>query len=316
MLRRIWFFCVSILCFTSSGYSQSLDTAEIGIFITTLYDFNVGEGSYNTEFWIWAVHKNPEREFKENLEVKKAKSLIWSNYYSEVKEDKIWMNKKAYAKIIQDWDMKHYPFDKQQLAINIEETSEDASTVYYLADMKNTKIDSTLTLEEWDINGIRTEQLTGVYSTTFGDPTLEGKSEYSGVITHIDISRKSSWTLFIKITTGLYVSFLISLLVFGINPPDSESRISLAVGGLFASVGNKYITEGIVPTSTQNTLIDNLHNVTFLFILLIVLLVILSNNYYLKGKSLISKKIDKYGSICMILGYIGINVILILQALG
>lgn len=68
---------------------------------------------------------------------------------------------------------------------------------------------------------------------------------------------------------------MISLMVFRIKPREPESRLGLAVGGLFAAVGNKYIVEGIVPpNTTQNTLIDTIHNVTFGAILIIVIMTI------------------------------------------
>jgi hypothetical protein len=128
------------------------------------------------------------------------------------------------------------------------------------------------------------------------------------------MTRLSSWILLIKMTTGLYVAFLISLLVFTILPPDSESRIGLAVGGLFAAVGNKYIVESIVPTSTQTTLVDNLHNVTFLFILIIVAAVIYATNIFVKGKEERSKQVDRIAFGLILVSFIVINFFLISSA--
>jgi len=56
----------------------------------------------------------------------------------------------------------------------------------------------------------------------------------------------------------------------------TDPRFGLCVGGLFAAVGNKYIVEGIVPSSNVVSMLDNIHNITFVYILIIISLSIFS----------------------------------------
>jgi hypothetical protein len=117
--------------------------------------------------------------------------------------------------------------------------------------------------------------------------------------------------------TGAYVAFLISCLVFFLSSEYQDSRFGLCVGGLFAAIGNKYIVESIVPTSTTNTLMDNVHNLTFSFILLVVLITMISLNLFHTGdekKIRLSKKIDRTCFYAIISIYAIINFILIYEA--
>jgi hypothetical protein len=279
---------LTIIClffFNFNFLSAQKDAAKVGIYITNLYDFNLADGSYVAEFWTWALYKNDKLDFKETQEITKSKKTAFSNYFLQKKNGFNWAQKKCTTTVLQDWDVRNFPFDNQTLNINLEESMLDTNSIIYEADINNSKISDALSLDEWHVDTFSLNSTNVRYNTTYGDPELTGESVYPSVCATIKLTRQHSWTTFIKLVTGLYVAFLISLMVFRIMPPDSESRIGLAVGGLFAAVGNKYIVETIVPTTTQNTMIDNIHNVTFGAILVIVIMTIyISRLYYEEQK--------------------------------
>ena len=94
---------------------------------------------------------------------------------------------------------------------------------------------------------------------------------------------KNSWLSLFKLITGVVVAFFISCLVFLIKPTNVDPRFGLCVGGLFAAVGNKYIIEGTVPSTNTITMLDNIHNLTYVLILLIILVSIFSLKLFEKG---------------------------------
>jgi hypothetical protein len=282
MKNIITLFCLFFL--TQPVLTAQKDSVKIGLYITNLYDFNLADGSYVAEFWTWCLYKKDSLDFKETQEITKSKKTAFSNYALQKKGGLNWAQKKCTTTVLQDWDVRNFPFDHQVLTINLEETILDTTAMYYVADTFNSKINESLSLDEWHIDGFKIKTASVRYNTTYGDPELTGQSVYPAVCATVNLTRQHSWTTFIKLVTGLYVAFLISLMVFRIMPPDSESRIGLAVGGLFAAVGNKYIVETIVPTTTQNTMIDNIHNVTFGAILLIVIMTIYISGLYFNQK--------------------------------
>lgn len=259
--------------FTQVSFAQK-ETVKVGVFVTNLYDFNLADGSYVAEFWTWSLYKNNNLSFKESQEISNSKKITFSNFLLQKKAGLNWEQKKVTTTIIKDWDAHYFPFDKQVLTINLEENFLDTSAIDYIADSNNSGIKDNLVLEDWKINSFEIKPNKIRYNTTYGDPEIKGESFYPAVCATIALTRQHSWATFIKLVTGLYVAFMISLMVFRIKPPEPESRLGLAVGGLFAAVGNKYIVEGIVPTTTQNTLIDTIHNVTFGAILVIVIMTI------------------------------------------
>ena len=152
------------------------------------------------------------------------------------------------------------------------------------------------------------------YNTTYGDPTLQGESVYPSVKMNLYLSRTHSAVTLMKLITGVLVAFLISVLVFFIKPADTETRIGLAVGGLFAAVGNKYIVESVVPTSTQTTLVDYVHLATFAEILFIILMIIIIGYQYYSEREAQAVRLEKFSfwisliSFSGVLGYLLLSV--------
>jgi hypothetical protein len=122
-----------------------------------------------------------------------------------------------------------------------------------------------------------------------------------------------------KMLTGAYVAFFISSLVFFISSENQDSRFGLCVGGLFAAIGNKYIVESIVPSSTTYTLMDNVHNLTFTSILVMVIVSIVSLHFFESGdpkKIKLSLKIDRIVFYTIVALYALTNIFLVQLALN
>lgn len=305
MTRQHIFTC--LLIFGQTFLFSQKDTVKVGLFVTNLYDFNLGDGSYVAEFWTWSLYKNDSLSFEGTQEITKSKKTAFSNYNIEKKGNLNWSQKKCTTTVLQDWDVRNFPFDRQKLFINIEDALLDTTDLLYVADVENSKAYDGLSLEEWRMDSFKVEAANVRYNTTYGDPELAGESVYPSVGATIFLTRTHSWTSFIKLVTGLYVAFLISLMVFRIMPPDSESRIGLAVGGLFAAVGNKYIVQDIVPTTTQTTMIDNIHNVTFGAILIIVIMTIYISRLYFHQREDRAMQVDRLSFWSILIAFLVFN---------
>jgi hypothetical protein len=270
------------------------------------------------EFWTWSLYKNKDLSFDGNQEVTGSKKTQFSNFLLTQKGDTYWAQKKCTTNILHDWDVRHFPFDRQHLTINLEDASLDVNALMHVPDVENSKMNGSLKLDEWNIDSFSTRQNLVNYNTTYGDPTLHGESTYSAVSCDIYLTRLHSWVTFFKLVTGVYVAFLIALLVFRVQPPSSESRIGLAVGGLFAAVGNKYIVESVVPTSTQTTLIDLIHLATFGAILVIVMLTIWITRLDLDVDDNAEEIaiLDKRAMIGTFISYLLLNIFLIYRSLS
>lgn len=298
------------LC-TNSIYSQK-DTITIGAYIKSLYDFNLTDNSYKTEFWVWIKsNKNSTLDSLPNqIEFINAKTSpqIEAASTTSSKGKLNWYGAKYIAEFQKNWDVTSFPFDKQKLKIVIESGKYNSNQIFFKCDFKNSKLNDSIkyNINEWTIIKSRFYVDISKYDTTFGDPDLKSYSSYPSFNFEVFLVRKDPYLVLFKLITGLLVAFIISCCVFFIKPTNTDPRFGLSVGGLFAAIGNKYIIESKVPTTNQNTLLDNIHNLTFIYILLITILSVISLYYYEKKTTKNRKKsklIDKISFILIFSTY-------------
>jgi hypothetical protein len=304
-------FVLLFLIFSIKGFGVEKDTTRVGLFLTSLHDFDLTDQSYTAEFWLWFNYKNDSLKPLDTREISNAKSVESSIPDTEKKGEINWTTEKIRATLKHQWQLEHFPFDRQTLVLEIEEAIYDTTSMVYVPDIENSKYDvENMDLTEWKITNFKIATNIKTYQTTYGDPELKGSSSYPSVRAEITIERVGNG-LFFKLFTGVYVAFFISMMVFFIDPTDVDPRFGLSVGGLFAAVGNKYIVDSNMPESTSFTLIDKVHAITFFYILISIVLSVVSLSFYKKEKIQKSKNLDLIGFFVLAGSYLVINVGLI-----
>jgi hypothetical protein len=310
------FLIIFFAAISSSCFAQK-DTCTVGLYINSIYDFRMDEKSFTADFWMWMNYKNDSLNFENGLEIPNSKVSEFNHFGMEKKLGWNWATQKCQAQLRHLWDISKFPFDKQRLRIELEDSQYDTTELVYKADKLNSKIDTAFNSKEWFIESFNIDAGVRTYGTTYGNPELSGTSSYPRIIAEIVIKRNNSWLMLGKMLTGAYAAFLISCLVFFVSSENQDSRFGLCVGGLFAAIGNKYIVESIVPSSTTNTLMDNVHNLTFTFILLIVGIIIVSLALFESDDPLKKQKslhLDKIAFFSIVVLYGSINAVLIYNA--
>lgn len=313
-MKAIFLSLFLLTCLAFPAPAQT-DTVKIGMFVNDIYDINLSEKSFSSEFWVWFNYRDSLLKPLESLEIPNAKEIESSLDFFEIKDGVCWAGKKVHAVLKKDWDIRRFPFDKQSLTIELEDSNYDIQSMVYVADAENTRFDEHLKLSNWKITGFTLQSDSRKYPTTYGDPSLTGSSEYPHAMLTLNIQRRS-WGLFFSLFTGLYVAFFISSLVFFIDPVDVDPRFGLSVGGLFAAVGNKYIVDSILPQSTTFTLVDKLHILTYLFMLVCIVSSVISLRIWKNGNERRSARFDRRAYISIVSLYVLINVLLIWGASG
>ncbi len=246
------------------------DTVNVGIYITSIHDVEFRQKEYSANLWLWLKYKRHEFDFIKNLEIPGAKSFEQSYTTVDTLEDgTIYILMKLQCLMKGTWKINHFPFDHQRLRFSIENSMFDASELVFSLDTAGKHYGKYfLTAWEKDSFNIKTE--IKKYETGFGDPELDKPySEYSAFKVTIVVHR-DSWQLFFKIFLGMYISFLISCICFNIHPDNTDSRLALSVGSIFAVIGNKYVIDSSLPETNSLTLVDILHGITLIYIFLVM----------------------------------------------
>ncbi len=291
------------------------DTVKTGAYIISLHDINFHEKEYTIRFWLWMLHTNPDFNFSKQVEIPNAKTLEDPDVMLDTIKGEIWTLMRMKATMKQSWDVGNFPFDKQYLNVRIENTVFDASKLIFQADTVGSNYDPKLTVDGWNIKDFKVSTDTTNYNTAFGDPSYKvQKSTYGNFMIDMTLEREA-WGLFFKIFIGMYIAFMIASVTFLVDPEKMEPRVGLAVGGLFAAVGNKYIIDSLLPETSQFTLVDTLHTTTFLFIFFTVTFSALSPIWINQDLHIRAKRINKIGGWTITAVYIVTNIVMVLIAI-
>lgn len=292
---------------------------KIGAYVSSIYDFDISKNSIGADIHFWCIYQNPDFNFDNELEFIDCSEIEKSGTSVEDIGKKKWFYTKTKLNSRQKYNTKNYPFDKQKIAFQVESSEFATDELIFVPDRRNSKIAPKVKDEfsEWEI--IKTDFHVGEtnYQTSFGDPESES-TQSSRFEIEMDIERLDSMLILFKLITGILVAFLISSCVFWIKPINTDPRFGLCVGGLFAAIGNKYIVESIVPSTNEVTLLDNLHNITFVAIFFIIIISVISLNIYERDteKSMkLSKRIDVISFISIVSLYMILLVTSINQTL-
>ena len=282
----------------------------------SIHDINFHDKEYTIRFWLWFLYDSPEFDFSKQLDIPNAKSIDPPEIIVDSIDGKAWVMMKMKCTMKESWVVGDFPFDSQHLHVQIENTLFDKNTLVFEPDLTGSRYEKKIAIDGWKIMNFQVSTNTSQYETAFGDYRHKSQlSEFATFDIDMDIER-DAWGMFMKIFSGMYIAFLIAIISFTPNPWELEPRFGLPVGGLFAAVGNKYIIDSLLPESSQFTLVDTLHTLTFFAIFATLVVSAMALRLYDAGKKDACIKVSSVGSRLVISLYVLANILFVVLALA
>jgi len=273
-------------------------TCKMGIYLASLNQFDFANKTFDADFWLWSICPNKELNPIQSVEVINAKSIFKKNDIVLEKTDPFdlfpntdkvyWSQAKFNVKMLYNWDLTNYPFDRHVLTIPLEDTIYDSSNFVYTPDLKNSGYKEDLKIVGWKIAKFEVSTLESQYKTNFGDPEIQsGDLKASQLLLKIYIERRNILS-FLKLTAGVYIAAALCFLSFFFNAKEEiGSRINLLVGGLFSTLINMQVADSSLGTtlgiSAQLSLVDKIHITTIFYIAFVTLISLYCHLIYDEG---------------------------------
>jgi hypothetical protein len=287
----------------------------VGAYVTDLYDFNPGSNCYTVSFWLWTRHRSPQLHPLDTLEIKNAKSLSMTKVVEVPRNGEIWSQRFVTAVVRYDWDLRHYPFDRHRLELKLEEGQWDTNTLVYVADVAQTKVDPGSTEDDWEVRSFRVESAPVRYPTTFGDPALTvGSSTFARATLVIDVAR-TQIGIFLKLLLGAYAAFLLAMMTLRMDQPSLfNTRMSVLVGALFATLVNMRASEAVLGRSSDFTLVDRIHLTITAYVIVVAFIGFVSRHLAEQGRKPAAVHLDNVTLVAGVVSFVVINLVLITAA--
>jgi hypothetical protein len=290
------------------------DTVKVGAYIISVHDINFHQQEYTARFWLWFIYTNPNYDFSKQIDITNAKDIDISSATIDTVNGVYWAQMRVKCTMKENWRVHDFPFDTQHLKIEMEDEALDIDNLVFVADTASSRFDNVEALSSWKVDNFNVSTSIAKYNTSFGNPEPGyDKQEFSKFTISMDIEREAKG-LFLKIFLGMYFAFLIALVSFLTDTNELDPRFGLPIGGLFAAVGNKYIIDSLLPESSQFSLVDILHNITFMGIFCILTVSAIALRLHNGGKIPVAHRVNKVGAAIVIIGYIVSNIYYIINA--
>ncbi len=242
----------------------------VGIYLTDIYDVDIKKGTYTADFYIWFLWSgkgNPR-----NFEVVNGHVVFKHEESASRAAGMEYVSFRCRASIHGSFDLTDYPWDRQTLAILIEDEDLDASELVYIADADNSKVSADLNIGKRTLGTLRIAAADYVYPTTFGNPvrSADKVSVYSRVTVELPADHKGA-RIFIKTFLALFISVAVAFLTFIIRPCDLPPRFSMGISGMFGAVASLIVVSNAIDDCPYLTLAEKIHYAGMIFIFLSVL---------------------------------------------
>ena len=162
------------------------------------------------------------------------------------------------AHLASDFDLHSFPFDEQNLFVEIESFEWASDTMAFLAQEGIVGFSDEFHIPEWYVTNI------SEHIESKKEP--RDHSEFSEFVATIHIKRDPGvYTTKVMIPLGVII--LITMIIFWMDPNSFESRLSTSMTGLLTAVAYQFIASGNLPKHVYNTYLDAFVFLSFLIIL-------------------------------------------------
>ena len=181
------------------------------------------------------------------------------------------------------WDLANYPFDTQKLLYEFK-------TYYDTSMVKLSPSEKFVSTFEKNMRNLKAGyEIVGIdYRSEYNKINTERINTAPGIIRPVILQslifelnvKRGGVVLFFKIFTGGLLSFFISCLVFLIPLKDLDSRINLAVGGIFGAIGSSAFVYDVLPVVNVFTKADAINNLIVAMVVFNILVLLLQQSTF------------------------------------
>ena len=293
--------------------TQDFTPVTIGIYLDGIETFSIKDSYWMPTFYIWFRWKSdkpiePGKNFR-LVDGKIEKKDLQTSYTGQ--DGTRYELYKVVARVNKFFNTTRVPLDDHLLNIYIEDASNDARTLRYVADPQS-DISSRVKVSGYNITGHSDVVKAHTYKTAYGDPRMkEGQhttfSEYNYGVT----LKRNGLGVYLKLFIGLYAGVLLTFCSFYIRPSETAPRYAFPSASYFGVVGNAYMAHSLLPSSGHFGLADLVTAIGLFTITLCVIASLISVYYYLRKKEEdFSRELDKVSLRYIGIGFVAINILL------
>jgi hypothetical protein len=254
-------------------HASGPDRVIIGAYINDIQNIDFKSHSYSIDLYIWFRWRNPSINPSRSMEFMNRyasyDSLRTELYQAPEKEPdgSYYAILRVYEQFSRKFKLENYPFDRQTLDVEIEDSLYGTNQLVYVADGQGVTMNPAITLPGFAVGKPAMRIVRHHYPTFFGDISDPTATDYSRVILSVPVTRPAV-AMTIKTFVPIVLVVICAALVFFVRPTYVEGRIGLGITALLTLVALQLAAASVLPDVNYLTLLDKVYILAYIFIIL------------------------------------------------
>ncbi len=258
------------------------DEIVIGAYVNDIQELDFRTHSYAVDLYIWFRWRNKDLNPAKSMEFmnrvapddhvreliyEEPKLLPDGSFYAVVRNQGRFSSKLR---------LENYPFDRQDLRIEIEDAAGGIDKQAYVPDSRPVTMMSAIVLPGFRIGPPQLIVRANAYPTNFGDPTVGEEEAYSRATILVPIERPLT-ALSVKTFLPILLIMACAGLVLFIRPAFIDARVGLGITALLTLVALQLAGGSSLPEVDYLTMVDKVYLASYGVIMLVLLRVVRSS---------------------------------------
>jgi hypothetical protein len=309
---RFIFALLFALTLGTTAYAKEPDKVFIGAYVNDIQNIDLHTDSYHVDLYVWFRWKNPEINPSESAEFMNTfapADHVHTPVYDKpqkMPDGSLYNVFRHQGRFNAKFPLQHYPFDRQYLAVMIEDTVHPASEVVFVPDDKAAPmtLSAKIRLPGFNIGAPTVTQQAFPYDTNFGDLTQKDNTAYSRVTFAVPVERPV-FNTGIKVFLPVLLIILCTALVLFVHPAYIEGRLGVAITALLTLVALQLTTASSLPEADYLLMADKVYMLSYLFIIATLMQVVRNSRLVHTGKHDTASASDRSALYCFVSAYAG-----------
>lgn len=247
------------------------ETVLVGAYLNDLQNLDAKTHSYAADFYLWFRWKNPALNPAESVEFinpyDKWGHVSKASFEKPVRgPNGLYQVVHYQGRFAAKLDLSDYPFDRQTLFVDIEDSGLEASELRYELDPEGVVINPELQLPGFKIGAPRLSAREHRYETRFGDERLKAPSSFSRLRLEIPVTRPAL-TYSVKLMLPILCVILCASLMLLFDPKWVDARVGIGITALLTIVALQITLNDDLPEVDYLILMDKIYLGAYLFVI-------------------------------------------------
>ncbi len=265
--------CIACLLWLAAGDCRAQTSqVTVGAYINDIQSLNLREHSYAADVYLWFRWTDSSLAPDDTVEILNPNEL-WGHVTDKIYEQPVQLPSGELYQVVRiqgrfsrKFFFDNYPFDRQELTIEFEDSAHETNRMVYVADENPVAVNPRLKLPGFRVSAPKLEIEEFCYPTTFGDTRRTESHCYSRVNVSVPI-RRPALTTSIKLLLPVFCVVLGASIMLRLQVNYVDARIGTGITALLTVVAIQLASNDTMPNVDYLVMMDKIHLCAYAYVL-------------------------------------------------